>query len=89
MIVHPLIELPFAKRYALVEGHLYQHGANSVLMWCITQKEGCEMLTEVHGGKCGNHTSSRTLVGKAFRHGFHWATTLQDAVELVKTYRAC
>jgi hypothetical protein len=58
-------------------------------MWYITREEGCELLTEVHVGECGNHASSCTLVGKAFRHGFYWLTALQDAVELVKTYQAC
>jgi hypothetical protein len=77
------------KRYTLVEGDLYWHGANGVLMWCITREEGCELLTEVHGGECGNHASSRTLVGKAFRHGFYWPTTLLDVVKLVKTCKAC
>jgi hypothetical protein len=78
-----------AKRYTLVEGNLYRRGANGVLMRCITQEEGCELLAEVHGGECGNHASSHTLVDKAFRHGFYWLTALQDAVELVKTYMAC
>jgi hypothetical protein len=78
-----------AKRYTLVEGDLYRRGANGVLMRCITREEGYELLTEVHEGECGNHASSRTLVGKAFQHGFYWPTALQDAVELVKTSKAC
>jgi hypothetical protein len=60
-----------AKRYTLVEGDLYRRGVNGVLMWYITQEEGCKLLVEVHGGECGNHTSSRTLLGKAFQHGFY------------------
>jgi hypothetical protein len=78
-----------AKRYTLVEGDLYRRGANGILMRCITWEEGCELLTKVHGGKCGNYASSHTLVGKAFWHDFYCPTTLQDVVELVKTYRAC
>ena len=54
-----------AKRYAVVEGDLYRRGANGILM-----------LVEIHGGECGSHSSSRTLVGKAFRHGFYWPTAL-------------
>jgi hypothetical protein len=65
-----------AKRYMLVEGDLYRRGTNGVLIWCITREEGCELLIEVHGGECGNHASSRTLVGKAFRRGFYWPTAL-------------
>jgi hypothetical protein len=59
------------KRYTLVEGDLYRHGVNGVLMRCITREEGCELLIEVHGGECGNHASSHTLVSKAFRHRFY------------------
>jgi hypothetical protein len=78
-----------AKRYTLVEGDLYWCGANGVIMRCITREEGCELLAEVHGGECRNHASSRTLVGKAFRHIFYWPIALQDAVELVKTCKVC
>jgi hypothetical protein len=77
------------KRYTLVEGDIYQHGTNGVLMWCITQEDDCELLAEIHGGECGNHASSRTLVSKAFRHGFYWPTALQDAIKLVKRCKAC
>jgi hypothetical protein len=78
-----------AKRYTMIEGGLCRHGANGILMRCITQEEGRELLTEIHGGECGSHSSSRTLVGKAFRHGFYWPTALQDAAELVKSCEAC
>jgi hypothetical protein len=47
-----------AKRYAVVEGDLYRRGANSIHMRCITQEEGRELLTEIHGGECGSHSSS-------------------------------
>jgi ribonuclease HI len=77
-----------AKRYTMVEGGLYRRGANGILMRCITQEEGRELLTEIHGGECGSHSSSRTLVGKAFRHGFYWPTALQDATELIKSCEA-
>jgi hypothetical protein len=78
-----------AKRYTVVEGDLYRRGANLILMRCITQEEGRELLAEIHGGECGSHSSSRTLVGKAFRHGFYWPTALQDAAEMVKSCKAC
>jgi hypothetical protein len=58
-------------------------------MRCITQEEGCDLLAEIHGGECESHSSSRTLVGKAFWHGFYWPTALQDAAALVKSCKAC
>jgi hypothetical protein len=78
-----------AKQYTVVEGDLYRRGANSIIMRCITWEEGCDLLAEIHGGDCGSHSSSRTLVGKAFRHNFYWPTALQDAAELVRSCKAC
>jgi hypothetical protein len=46
------------------------------------------LLTKILGGECGSHSLSRTLVSKAFQHGFYWPTTLQDADELVKSCKA-
>jgi hypothetical protein len=65
-----------AKRHTLVERDLYRHDTNGILMRCITREEGCELLTEVHGGDCRNLASSCTLVGKAFWHGFYWPIAL-------------
>jgi hypothetical protein len=77
-----------AKRYTLVEGNLYQRGTNGVLMQCITREDGCELLTEIHGGEYDNHASSCTLVGTAFQHGFYWPTALQNVIKLVKRSKA-
>ena len=55
------------KNYVLVGDKLYRKGASSgVLMKCVTREDGQEILEEIHRGICGNHASSRTLVGKAF-----------------------
>jgi hypothetical protein len=78
-----------AKRHTVVEGNLYRRGANGILMRCITQDEGREQLMEIHGGECGSHSSSLTLVSKAFWHGFYWPTALQDAAKMVKSCKAC
>jgi hypothetical protein len=59
------------KRYTMEEGDLYSHGANVNFMRCITQEGGHELLTEILVGKCGSHSSSRTLLRKAFRHDFY------------------
>jgi len=39
-----------AKHYAVVEGDLYHHGANGILMLCISQEEDRELLAVIHGG---------------------------------------
>jgi hypothetical protein len=56
-----------AKSYVLVRDKLYMRGATSgVLMKCVPREEGKDILEEIHKGVCGNHTSSRALVSKAF-----------------------
>jgi hypothetical protein len=56
-----------AKAYVLVGDKPYMRGAPSgVLMKCVPRGEGKDILEEIHKGVCGNHASSRTLVGKAF-----------------------
>jgi hypothetical protein len=57
-----------AKSYVLVGDKLYRRGASSgLLMKCVPRDEGKGILEEIHKGVCGNHTSSRMLVSKAFR----------------------
>jgi hypothetical protein len=56
-----------AKSYVIVRDKLYRWGAASgVLMKCVPREEGKDILAEIHKGICGNHTSSHTLVSKAF-----------------------
>jgi hypothetical protein len=74
-----------AKSYVLVGDELYRRGTTSgVLKKCVSRKEGKDILEEIHKGVCGNHTSSRTLVSKAFRRAFYWPIALGDAEELIR-----
>jgi hypothetical protein len=79
-----------AKSYVLVGDKLYRRGASSgVLMKCVPREEGKGILEEIHKGVCGSHTSSHTLVSKAFRRAFYWPTALGDAEELVRRCQGC
>jgi hypothetical protein len=76
-----------AKSYVLIGDKLYRRGTSSgVLMKCILRQEGKDILEEI---RKGNHTSSRTLVSKAFRRAFYWPTALGDAEELVRRCQGC
>jgi hypothetical protein len=58
--------------YVVIDTELYWRStSNGVLMKCILRSEGLRLLQEIHGGECGNHTTSANLVGKAFRSGFY------------------
>jgi hypothetical protein len=66
--LHPIAQ----QRYVVVGGNLYKHeSASGILMKCVSMEEGKEILQEIHEGVCGNHTASRTLVGKAFCSYFY------------------
>ena len=55
-----------SKGYVLVGNKLNKRGASSrVLMKYGSQIEGKQLLDEIHKGICGNHASSRTIMGKA------------------------
>ena len=78
-----------AKMYRVVDGNLFWRRPNGVALRCVPPSDGMELLKDIHQGDCGYHSSSRTLVGKAFRYGFYWPTALKDATELVKSCKAC
>jgi hypothetical protein len=59
------------KAYTIIDGQLYKQITSRVLMKCISQLDGIEILREIHEGECGHHAVARSLVAKAFRHGFH------------------
>jgi len=70
--------------YILLDCRLMRKNASSkVLLKCISQDDGVKLLDDIHAGSCGNHAASRTVVGKAFRAGFYWPTTVADAEKLV------
>jgi hypothetical protein len=53
-----------SKNYVVIGDKLFWHGASlGVLMKCISNTEGKELLEEIHSGIYGNHAASRTLVG--------------------------
>ena len=78
-----------ATAYYIQDGELYRKRPNDVSLRCISREQGKELLADIHGGDCGHHSSSRTLVGKVFRNGFYWPTALSDATELVRSCEAC
>ena len=60
-----------ATTYCIQDGELYRKRPNDVTLCCISSNQGRELLTDIHGGDCGHHSSSRTLVGKAFHSRFY------------------
>jgi hypothetical protein len=78
-----------SRMYHLIDGVLYQQGANGMMMKCISREEGIELLKDIHKGVCGSHSSWYSIVRKAFRHGFYWPTIKDDAMEVIKKCKDC
>ncbi len=58
-------------------------------MRCISRKEGIQFLGDIHKGVCGSHSSWRSIIEKAFRHGFYWPTAKDDVMEVIKKCKDC
>ena len=78
-----------AGAYTIVNRELVKCSVTGVLQRCVEQDKGIAILRDIHQGECGHHAASRSLVAKAFRHGFFWPTALDDAKELVKYCKGC
>jgi hypothetical protein len=52
--------------YVVIGTDLYRKAAStSILMKCILQSKGLQLLAEIHSRECGCHIASANLVGKA------------------------
>jgi ribonuclease HI/transposase InsO family protein len=78
-----------AKGYSIIEGELYKRSTAGVFLRCVSPEEGRKILQEIHSGDCGHHASTRSMVAKAFRHGFFWLTALADAEHIARVCDGC
>ena len=70
-----------ASRYIVQDGRLYRRGFSMPLLRCVTKEEAKTILTEVHGGECGDHTGGQSLAKKILRYGYFWPEINQDAAD--------
>ena len=77
------------KSYTFINGELYRRSVTGVYQRCVSPEEGRQILQEIHAGDCGHHASTRSLVSKAFRHGFFWLTAHLDAEKIVGVCDGC
>jgi hypothetical protein len=60
-----------------------------MMMKCISREEGIQLFQDIHNGVCGSHSSWRSIIGIAFRHGFYWPTAKDDTMEVVTKCKNC
>jgi hypothetical protein len=59
------------------------------MMKYISREEGIILLLDIHSGVCGSHSSWRSIIGKAFRHGFYLPTAKDDVKEVITKCKYC
>ncbi|XP_048566849.1 uncharacterized protein LOC125546746 [Triticum urartu] len=75
--------------YTIVNRDLVRRSVTGIFQRCVEPEKGKAILGDIHQGECGHHAASRSLVAKAFHHGFFWPTTLDATKELVKKCKGC
>ena len=56
-------------RFTILNDVLYKRGFSMPYLKCVDEEEAKYILDEVHGGICGDHASSKSLVNKVVRAG--------------------
>jgi hypothetical protein len=52
-----------ARGYIRKDDSLFKLGVCALLLKCITQEQGIELMKEIHDGMCGSHIAARALAG--------------------------
>lgn len=77
------------KSVTIINNELYKRSISGVFQRCVTAEEGRRIMRDIHAWDCGHHAGARSIVDKAFRHGFYWPTAHADAVELIRMCVGC
>ncbi|XP_065035979.1 uncharacterized protein LOC135671747 [Musa acuminata AAA Group] len=70
-------------------GRLYKRSFSRPLLRCLEPSEAWTVLSDMHGGACGEHIGERALAHKVLRQGYYWPTMRQDAKALVRRCSSC
>ena len=79
----------WSKSMTIVNGELHHRSVTGAFQRYVSPEEGCEILRETHEGDCGHHAGSKSLMDKAFCHGFYWLKAHADAEDLVNKCDGC
>jgi hypothetical protein len=75
--------------YHLIDGILYQRGANGMMMKYISREEGIQLLQDIYSGVYRSHSSWRSIKGKGFRYGFYWPKAKDGTMEVITKCKEC
>ena len=78
-----------AARYSIISGCLYKRSYSGPYLKCVERAESIDILREIHGGECGNHTGGRSTAQKILRNGYYWPSLKRDSEDFVRRCERC
>jgi len=70
--------------FHLVNGILFRHNFDGVLMRCLEKDEVEKVFLKLHAGEDGGHFGGDTTAHKVLRAGYYWPTLFRDAHALCR-----
>jgi len=68
-------------KFCLSKDSLYRRGVSDPYLLCIFGPDVEIVMSEVHEGLCGSHSSGRAMAFKIKRMGYYWPTMITDCVK--------
>jgi hypothetical protein len=78
-----------ALKYTLMDGELYRHTMDGLLLKCLNEDRARIAIGEVHDGMCGTHQSAQKMKWAIQRAGLYCPSMVDDCIRYKKGYRAC
>ena len=79
----------FAAKFFLSNGILYKRNHDSTLLPCVDKSKAEKIMTDLHEGTFGTHSSAHTMAKKILRAGYYWSTMEADCYQHSRTCRKC
>ena len=65
-------------KFFISNGILYKRNYDSTLLRCVDKNEAERIMSELHEGTFGTHSSGHTMAKKILRAGYYWSTMEAD-----------
>jgi len=70
-----------ATSYTVVDGELFRKGFSTSLLKCLARAQAEYVLSKLHRGIYGMHSSARSMVVQVLRAGYCWPTVKRSYTE--------
>jgi hypothetical protein len=86
---HDWMTRRLALKLTMIDGELYCHAVQGLLLKCLGEEEAQVAMGEVHKGLCEAHQLAHKMRWALRRLGVYWSTMLQDCFKYYKGCETC